>query len=592
MNKLNSRFASLKFKLIAYFIVLSLVPIIILGFISYGILNRILEERVSTASMNIALSKINSFDISCKNKEAILANLNNSSATQQYIKFRNQKDEERLNEGYDNTLLLLGSELDSVINNGDVISSVSFLWNDGYYPMIRGVSFFDYTSDYRKSKIYLDTIDSTYKTVWEFVDNTEKERYICITKPIVNVYRGDIEGIAMLTLFVGYMDDMFSTTRLESGERNIVIDKRGNVVFDSSNQAIDNIYDKDLVDRLVYNNGHFKYLLNGENYNITYVTSEVTGWRLINFIPFKNISRDIMKLSQTALFVNLICIFYAIIVSIFVHSRIYKPIRMITKSIKRFGEGELDVTLPNTRKDEIGLLIRCFNNMTVRIKDLIANVEKEQKLQKETEIRFLQAQITPHFLYNTLTSIKALARLNRTKDISKMIVALINLLRMVNSKKDMVTIVDEINYVDNYVAIMKYRYGKYFDIKFEIDADTENFTIPKLTLQPLVENCIIHAFYNTSSQYMINIKSYKEEDYLVIEVSDNGIGMNKETVAILLEKSDEISNAKFNKIGLYNINDRIKLNFGEKYGIFFKSSQGNGTTVYIHLPLLKAEEFN
>jgi two-component system sensor histidine kinase YesM len=217
--------------------------------------------------------------------------------------------------------------------------------------------------------------------------------------------------------------------------------------------------------------------------------------------------------------------------------------------------------------------------MKRNIKELMEeNINKEKK-KRNAELNALQAQISPHFLFNTLNSVRW-AIINKNNDKAEnMVLSLVKLLRMtINKQGEEISIAEEIDNIKNYIAIIKMRHGMNFEISYEIRDDLENYRVPRLLLQPIIENSIIHGFQGVSEGGYITVKVRKEERVL-ITICDNGNGFNYK------EKNlSESKNLRFSGIGIKNVEERIKLNYGDDYGVLFKSEQGKGTKVILCLP--------
>ena len=233
-------------------------------------------------------------------------------------------------------------------------------------------------------------------------------------------------------------------------------------------------------------------------------------------------------------------------------------------------------------EDEIGQLEHDFELMIREINTLINENYLKQLTIKDAKYRALQSQVNPHFLYNTLTSINALAKISKQEKISTMVEALSNLFRFsVNNDKPLIKLSDEIKILENYMAIQKIRYQSRLNYTLNIEQDYWDYLIPPFTLQPLVENSIKYGISEKRTNGFIKISCFEKNDTLFIHVADNGPGMNPN----YLDNIDASSNTSNHiGIGLRNINARIKLMFGEAYGLAIKSSQGQGTTIIISLP--------
>ncbi len=281
--------------------------------------------------------------------------------------------------------------------------------------------------------------------------------------------------------------------------------------------------------------------------------------------------------------------FLSVALIIFISSLITRPLSVLSKRMKNYNV-EHNNTLHSETKDEIGVLFESFNSMNDSIIQLIENVNHETEVRKMAELKALQAQITPHFLYNTLNSISALSKSYGAKDIEQMTVALSRFfMHSLNNGAEMITIDNELDHVMNYVYLQKIRYGNRFDVEIIADSEVRHCLICKLTLQPLIENCIYHAFNDIDYTGHIIIKAVREGDKIIITVSDNGIG----NYTLDFNKMNEYVNKQFDlnepieKYGIHNISQRIKIYFGEEYGLFYYPNKDEGITVKITIKAIK-----
>jgi two-component system sensor histidine kinase YesM len=285
-----------------------------------------------------------------------------------------------------------------------------------------------------------------------------------------------------------------------------------------------------------------------------------------------------MFITGIALFVLVATI--ALIIQVLSH--ITKPIKVLRKKMHELEEGNFDVQINDISNDEIGLLAKTFNKMAQNIKNLIKNLYQVQLNERETQLNFLRQQINPHFLYNTLDSIRWSARKNSDYETAEYIESLSILLRHnFNARDRFVTVNYELEGVKNYAALQQRRFGDHFDFVLDIDPELLDCKIPNFILQPLVENTLNHGFGPGHEYCTIFISIKKQDGLLVIEVIDDGVGTDAAHVR-------DIINGKYvdNKIhALKNINDRIKIYYDDNYGIEFESSTEIGTCVRIRIPL-------
>lgn len=294
----------------------------------------------------------------------------------------------------------------------------------------------------------------------------------------------------------------------------------------------------------------------------------------------------------TAIFVTaLLLMFFSLALILFISTMITRPIYELSDKMKNYNIMHNN-SVQIASDDEMGVLFESFNAMNKTIIDLIEDVKKETKIRKVAELKALQAQITPHFLYNTLNSVAALSKRYKAKDIEQMTLALSNFFRhSLNSGAEMITLEDELEQVMSYVYIQKIRYGECFDVKLSVDESLNKYLICKLTLQPLVENCIYHAFGDIDYNGEILISAKRSGNDIIIEVSDNGEGgdlLDLEAMNRYVNKTFDLDEP-IEKYGIHNISQRIKLYFGEEYGLYYYRNELGGVTVRI---TVKAVEKN
>ncbi len=254
-------------------------------------------------------------------------------------------------------------------------------------------------------------------------------------------------------------------------------------------------------------------------------------------------------------------------------------------------EGDFGIRVNYTSEDEIGILADNFNYMSEKIEHLLSRMVEENAKKKDAEYKALQAQINPHFLYNTLNSIRWMAIIQNADNIKKMVEALARLLANTTSKSGaFVTVEDEINNLNDYIYIQKIAYKNKFKVKWDVDESTLSFYCIKFILQPVVENAIFHGIDPKDGSGTISISIQKNENSLFIEIKDDGVGMNQSKLKDLLSgKSDE--NKKFTSIGISNVYERIKMTHGEAADMTIESIPGEGTMVSIHMPLMEGEQY-
>jgi len=311
-------------------------------------------------------------------------------------------------------------------------------------------------------------------------------------------------------------------------------------------------------------------------------------WKLVSVIPLSSLTSDIQKVTYAVIVTGLICYLFALLGAGQLSKLITLPMIRLSKSMSRFNEGELDVQLDVQSNDEIGLFSSSFTRMRLRLKELLMNIKQEQKKKREYELALIQAQIKPHFLYNTLDVVYSLLEIGKVKEAQRVTKTLAEFYRAVLSKgKEIITIEEEIRNVHNYLKIQKLRYSDVFTYTIDIDKEILKAQILKLTIQPLVENAIYHGLKEKIGMGHLSVHGYKTGHVIYIQIIDDGVGMNDAVWQRILEGSLETEGESF---GLRNVHDRLRLYFGESYGLKIKSEVGQGTTITIMLPTQTALE--
>jgi len=317
----------------------------------------------------------------------------------------------------------------------------------------------------------------------------------------------------------------------------------------------------------------------------------INAWQTVGLIPKRELTRDMASITELiAILFTAICLL-DVLAALYFTARLTNPLKKLMLLMKRVETGDFQVNMDITAGDEIGRLAESFNLMVRRLDDsrhqLFAN---QQKLRK-AQLAALQAQINPHFLYNTLDSVCWLAREEKKSEIISTVTALTRLLRIGLSKGDeIISIGQEIEHVRNYLIIQKMRYGSILDYAIEVPEELKDCRIVKLVLQPLVENALYHGIKNKNAPGVIDIRAAQDNGAIVFRVSDTGIGMAADKIRAL-EQALRDPEGRTDSFGLRNVSDRIRICFGNGHGLSFASAPGEGTTVSFSIPLVRSGSF-
>ncbi|HBF39301.1 MAG TPA: hypothetical protein DDW50_18520 [Firmicutes bacterium] len=335
--------------------------------------------------------------------------------------------------------------------------------------------------------------------------------------------------------------------------------------------------------------GSYLQRIDGKEELVVFQTVSLSNWKVIFSIPSRILQRENVFIRNFTVFLALVLLGISFYLAILFTQKVSQPVELLRNSMHEVENGNLNVQIKIRSMNEFNELAASFNHMVEKIRDLMISINDAEKKKQQAELNVLQAQINPHFLYNTLDSLRWLAKIRNVEEISDIILALENLLRASISKTDkMITIGQELENVRNYIAIQLFRYGNSFSVTYEVNPQIKEYFTPKLILQPIVENAIYHGVEGLA-QGEIKIYIDTVDENVIIEVSDNGRGISEELASqIMAGKVD--SNQRFSGLGIKNVDERIKLNFGPNYGITITKNEPQGTKVIIKIPRLRKYE--
>ncbi|NLL77011.1 MAG: histidine kinase [Clostridiales bacterium] len=295
---------------------------------------------------------------------------------------------------------------------------------------------------------------------------------------------------------------------------------------------------------------------------------------------------------KQAVEVSIVCliavIIGAVMVGVVISGSVVRPIVRLCKTTEEVALGNFSVRVEVNSSDETAILAESFNRMIADMGELVERIKQEQLNLRNAELKLLQAQINPHFLYNTLDTIMWMAEAGQKEEVVSLVSSLSEFFRTTLSKgRDYITVKEEASHIKSYLEIQKFRYRDIMDYQIDIPESMNEYPILKLTLQPLVENALYHGIKNKRGKGKIEVKGELRDNLLIFTVEDDGIGMTPEQIKILceyIEKEHSVSEDTAG-FGLANVNERIRLNYGKEYGLTFSSAYGEGTTVRVTIPV-------
>jgi two-component system sensor histidine kinase YesM len=333
--------------------------------------------------------------------------------------------------------------------------------------------------------------------------------------------------------------------------------------------------------------GSFGENIQDESMLVSYKQIGSLGWTVVSVSPITDLNGKLISFRKVMYAVLALCMVLAFVIALLLSGNITNPIRKFIKSMSYAQEGNFDIQIQYKRKDEFTYLFSEYNKMILQIKELINKLYVSEIKKKEAELKALQAQINPHFLYNTLDSINWIALRNNVPDISHMVTSLSDFFRYSLSKgRSIIPIEDELRQVESYLSIQQVRFKERLEYAIEVEPEVYGHFTVKLILQPLVENSLLHGIEKRRGKGKISIRAYKAQDQIVIEISDNGIGANVSELNAMLQ-GDYGSGKSF---GMINVDQRIIQVFGDGWGIHYKEQEGPGLTVTVTFPAVSSLE--
>ncbi|NOU89211.1 HAMP domain-containing protein [Paenibacillus sp. LMG 31460] len=417
-----------------------------------------------------------------------------------------------------------------------------------------------------------------------------QEIVMTLGKRVVNIYTGQKLGILVLNIKESSLSAIYQKIGSIQDGSYFIVNKGGVVISSQHPEDLLHEVAEPTLKNWITSSKDTSDLTSFQHEKTLVVSSDVPsfGWKLISMAPLVSLTADTRKITVLIVLIGLICLFFALLGAGMLSQLIAKPIMGLTKHMKKVKEGSLDIEFQVSSEDEIGLLASGFNAMIRRVQELLTNINFEQKKKREYELALIQAQIKPHFLYNTLDVIYTLSEMGRARDVQRTTKALADFYRAALSKgRETITIEEEIRNVKDYLSIQRIRYSDVFTFEFDIRGEVLGGLIPKLTIQPLVENAIYHGLKTKGSLGLLKVTGEIVEGKIKIIVSDDGVGMLPERLEALVKKPESPEQAV--GYGLRNVNDRIQLYFGDEYGLQIESQLGQGTEVTLWLPFQSEE---
>ena len=599
------RNTKIQLRLILILIMLSVVPLVITSIFSYKQSSSAIKSKTSTYSVQV-MSQVG------VNIERELNRLENDSIEIEFsplaqnvlTNIENMSDWE-----IENVQLTMKENLVKKFSFFHDVSDVLLYTNNGRRIVAYGDKSFKLNLKKEFLDVYLKQLEQKEGTpVWKSLNSDVEERLVqfatsaeqmnkseCILlgRAVLSLETREVIGTLIIRTNERYFSNIYKDINMGTNADIFVIDSEGNVVS-SRNEKIpvakqykDKMLIKELLDRAESRERTFNMPIDGKIYMVAFSHLKGADWFVVSTIPYSYLNSEVMEILTNIMLMVLGCSILSVLLSYIYTLTISKPLNRLIRTMNEVKRGNLSVCIIDNSKDEIGEVVGNFNTMLNEIKNLMESVKNNEKQKRKAEIKILQAQINPHFLSNTLNTVKWLAGAQKAHNIEALVSSLIQLLHVSMGKgDDFITMREEVEYIKSYISIQEYRYYDKFRVVFDIEEDILDCKVLKFLIQPVVENSIIHGIGPMTGQGLIAIKGFKYDDVLKIRVTDNGEGIPGDKLCRLLTVDDYTDKSKFSGIGIKNVKDRIQMNFGEKFGLQIESVPQLYTTVELTLPII------
>ena len=482
---------------------------------------------------------------------------------------------------------------DTLLSRADISSIMIF----GKKKMLLNRSMYTYQKvalDYSKLDWYAKAVAKPQDAIitgpnrHSFFDTDDE--VISLSREVQSYENGTFRGVILINLNMNKITEICNSFQEKQENFICIINDKGELVYEQQNGrerfAFDEKENRQELNTALGKTKESCFRLNyrGEKYLVTRTDMKTTGWTLVSMVPYKSVMAETMAISGVMILAVAITLIVTLLLLNRILTGVVKPLKKLEKYMVQVNPDNMDQRMEILTDDEIGHLSMKFNQMMDRIRNLKEQVIEEQEDKRKYELQALQAQFNPHFLYNTLDSIIWMAETNDS-NIVAMTEALAKLFRIsLNKGNEEISLERELEHVKNYLIIQSMRYADKFTYEISAEPGVERCRTIKLILQPIVENCIYHGIKKKRGTGKITIRAYRREQNLIIEVSDDGCGMPEEICRKILSDEIESENISGSGIGVKNVNERIQLRFGKKYGLSYSSEEGVGTTVTYVLP--------
>lgn len=485
------------------------------------------------------------------------------------------------------------SQYSTVLNSREDIRNLGILCEGGRYLFNEGTQVQNSYLDLEGQEWYQNAMasrgnSSLTSSHVQHVIQGERPWVITLSRRILNNIENSScgDGVFFIDLNYSAISELCDENSIGEKGYIFILDENGNIVYHPQQQQLYNELQTENID-IVMNARTDTVITSNSNDGKLYTIarSEKTGWTVVGCMNVGELLKNSRQAQSIYILMAAGLVVIALLLSSLISRNITLPIQRLRDSMAKVQEGDFETAdVEVVSGNEIGSLTTSFNVMTHRIQELMQQNIYEQKEKRKSELKALQSQINPHFLYNTLDSIIWMAEGKKNEEVVLMTASLARLLRQsISNEDELVPIGQEVEYARSYLTIQKMRYKDKLEFQIDVEPEISNVRIIKLVLQPIIENAIYHGLKYKESRGLLIVRGYAQADHVVLEIIDNGVGIEQETLDHIFEKHKV--NYHSNGVGVYNVQKRLQLYYGSDYGITYKSRVGEGTMATITIPM-------
>ncbi|MDD3277495.1 MAG: sensor histidine kinase [Lachnospiraceae bacterium] len=568
------------FKIVIMLLCFSLLPMLLINIIWYGISTDLQEKEIIRSSRDM----LNQMEGNLDNYKDIFDQNAMTFLYDKDMKYYLSTQKKVSDEEIQMRASFIQNELIEAASYNTMISAIYLIGNN-YRESSKQEQQIDY------EKLMQETWYKNFVTSgksWMFtgihynsyVEGEKKAVFSCMRR-IVGSIGGNTAGIVVYEINYANFKNLFDKLSEDSANRWFVFDKAGNIIYSPAG-FIDNVSrDADmnqLIKKTTDGVSRENYQYQGASYMMVSNKIESMNWTIVELIDKNAMLATVNSVVTGVNQAILITVFLLMAVAVLYLYYVIRPLNQIVSYMEEIQNDNFEVRFQKESLDEFGRIKTGFNKMVIHINQLMEDIKKREKEKRNIEIKMLQSQINPHFLYNTLNIIRWHAMIAGNEMVSRMIVTLIKTMEFNGKRKEeFVTIGDELDHIKNYIQLLKYHYEDRFEVIYEIDDKVYPCYTFKLLLQPLIENAVFHGIVPGEKKGILQIQIQYDESRIYCAVQDNGVGMDEEALQTV-----------FDGIGLSNVKERLKYYYGEAYSLHVASDRKRGTRISFSIPVIRS----